>query len=141
MAQFKCTKSEFLAILAKKLKEDGVTVISADGKKSQSLETFWNLYKKIKMVEVATAAGSPVSLSGIGTHKFNVCGRNEKKCPRYKFKLSSAIQNIFISNQEIVDTKAPADFGAFEQRVNKVLEVLESATAPATPGDSAPEVI
>lgn len=130
-----CSKEQFMAILVPVLKAEGVVFVK-NGKKTQSQTEYWDLYRKIKNLEVAIAAsaGTQVSLSGVGSFRFSEAGRSEEsRCLRFKAKASSAIQKIFATNQNLVKKEAPETIEEFQANVADVMDALGTKIATGSP--------
>lgn len=130
-----CSKESFLKVFAQVLKSENVVVLK-NGKKSQSKEEFWELYRKIKNLEVAIAAsaGAQVSLSGIGVMRFSEAGRTEEsRSLRFKSSISSSIKKTLQEHPEVIFTESPASDEDFIGRVTDLMALLGTPLAgPAT---------
>lgn len=130
-----CSKEQFLKVFATAMKNDNV-VLFRNGKKSQSREDYWELYRKVKNLEVAIAAsaGAQVSLSGIGVLRFAEAGRTEEsRSLRFKSKVSSSINKALAEHQEVIYKEAPASEDEFYARVVDTMALLGTPLSGASP--------
>lgn len=130
-----CSKESFLKVFASAMKAENVIILK-NGKKSQSKEEYWDLYRKIKNLEVAIAAsaGAQVSLSGVGVLRFSEAGRTEEsRSLRFKSKTSSSVTKSLQEHPEVIFKEAPASDEEFYSRVTDTMALLGTPLAGPTP--------
>ena len=130
-----CSKETFLKVFANALKNEGVVVLK-NGKKSQSKDEFWELYRKIKNLEIAitAAAGAQVSLSGVGVFRFAEAGRTEEsRSMRFKSKVSSSVAKAFREHPELISSEAVTDEATLNAKVADVMSYLGTPLVEAGP--------
>lgn len=135
LRQTVCSKEAFLKVFATAMKNDNV-VLFRNGKKSQSREDYWELYRKVKNLEVAIAAsaGAQVSLSGIGVLRFAEAGRTEEsRSLRFKSKVSSSINKALAEHPEVIYSEAPTSEDEFYARVVDTMALLGTPLSGASP--------
>lgn len=128
------SKDKFLSVFVPEMKKAGVCFVSG-GRTAKGKEKYWELFSLVlkTLVAAAAASGTSVSLAGLGVGNFVEAGRGEKRCPRFKFKLSSALQKMFIENQELVRTSEDEPTQEeFERAFVEVLSVLGVKESPVT---------